>query len=475
MTTFYFYDLETSGFNPREARVMQFGGQRTDMNLEPIGEPHNFFIKLSEDILPDPDAVLVTGITPGKTQADGITEAEFLKTFHKEIATDGTIFVGFNTVRFDDEFMRFMQYRNFYDPYEWQWQDGKSRWDLLDVVRMTRALRPEGIKWPFDSSGVPSNKLTDLTAMNKLDHTDAHDALNDVMATISLARLLRQKQPKLFDYLLRLRDKKELAKFVKQNPVFLYTSGKYSSEFEKTTLVATMSKHPTRQGVLVYDLRQDPEPFLTMTPEQLVEVWRWQEDPEALRLPVKTLQFNRCPAVAPPSVLDTSSQERLHIDIALANQRKEQVTSEAFVKNILKAQEIMDKQQQAQFFAAEQMVDAQLYDKFLSDTDRRALPLVRGADPKELNDLTDKFTDERLKTLLPLYKARNHSKTLTAKEREDWEEYRIKRLMSGGDESRSTRYFARISQLRALGQITKEQESLLAELEQYGRKLLPSK
>jgi len=149
--TLYFYDLETSGFNPREQRIMQFAGQRTDLGLKPIGEPHNILIALSEDILPDPDAILITGITPQQTIAEGISEAEFLKIFNSEVALPGTIFTGYNTIRFDDEFMRYSHYRNLYDPYEWQWRDDRSKWDLLDLVRITRALRPEGIKWPFDS------------------------------------------------------------------------------------------------------------------------------------------------------------------------------------------------------------------------------------------------------------------------------------------------------------------------------------
>ncbi|HZM64600.1 MAG TPA: exodeoxyribonuclease I, partial [Candidatus Saccharimonadales bacterium] len=175
--SFFFYDLETSGFNPREARIMQFAGQRTDLELRPIGEPVNELIKMTADILPDPDAVLITAITPQQTLADGYTEAEFLHRFTEQVATPGTIFVGYNTVRFDDEFMRALHYRNFYDPYEWQWQDDRSRWDLLDVVRMTRALRPDGIAWPFDIHGKPTNRLELLTGLNKLNHEAAHDAL----------------------------------------------------------------------------------------------------------------------------------------------------------------------------------------------------------------------------------------------------------------------------------------------------------
>src|SRR5665213_4460728 len=221
-SSFFFYDLETSGFNPRGARVMQFGGQRTDLELKPVGEPVNVLIKLTPDVLPDPDAVLVTGITPQQTLADGVSEAEFLRLFYEEVVLSGTIFVGFNSIRFDDEFMRFLNYRNFYDAYEWQWQDGRSRWDLLDVVRMTRALRPDGIQWPFAPDGKPANRLEFLTKVNKLDHFSAHDALSDVQATIAVAALLRDKHQELFDYLLTMRDKKKAAGLVQQGAPFVY-------------------------------------------------------------------------------------------------------------------------------------------------------------------------------------------------------------------------------------------------------------
>src|SRR5476649_2087312 len=97
---FYFYDLETSGFNPRGARIMQFAGQRTDMNLQPIGEPDNLLIKMTADILPEPDAVLIHGNTPQKTIAEGISEAEFAKYLATKVFTPDTIAVGFNNIRF---------------------------------------------------------------------------------------------------------------------------------------------------------------------------------------------------------------------------------------------------------------------------------------------------------------------------------------------------------------------------------------
>lgn len=268
--TFFFYDLETSGINPREQRIMQFAGQRTDLSMNPIGDPFNILIKLTEDVLPDPDAILVTGITPQQTIDDGLTEVEFLKLFHKEITLPGTIFVGFNTVRFDDEFMRYLHYRNYYDAYQWHWQNGCSRWDLLDLTRMTRALRPENIMWPVDSEGKPTNRLELLTSINNLDHQNAHDALSDVRATISVAKMLNERQPRLFKYLLKMRDKNEVERLVKSGDRFVYSSGKYSGDFEKTTIAVYLADNP-KSGALVYDLRFDPTPWLNMPANQLVE------------------------------------------------------------------------------------------------------------------------------------------------------------------------------------------------------------
>ena len=263
--SFFFYDLETSGLNARGDRIMQFAGQRTDENLEIVGEPVNILVKMSEDALPSPGAIAVTGITPQQTLMDGLKEADFCKYVIEEIFVPDTIALGYNTVRFDDEFMRAILWRNFYDPYEWEWKDGRSRWDLLDVVRMTRALRPDGIKWPFNEDNKPTNRLELLTKLNGLEHMHAHDALSDVYATIAVAKMIRKKQPEIFNFLLKNRDKKEVQKYVNldNKRPFVYTSGRYESKFNKTTVVfpLTTGRHG---NILVYDLRYnlgelDPE------------------------------------------------------------------------------------------------------------------------------------------------------------------------------------------------------------------------
>ncbi|MCX6728109.1 MAG: exodeoxyribonuclease I [Candidatus Saccharibacteria bacterium] len=477
--SFYFYDLETSGINPRESRIMQFAGQRTDLDLNPIGEPHNILIALSDDILPDPDAILITGITPQHTVAEGTTEADFLKTFEEEIATQGTIFVGYNTIRFDDEFMRYTMYRNMYDPYTWQWKDDRSRWDLLDVVRMTRALRPEGITWPVDGAGKPTNRLELLTAQNGLDHAHAHDALSDVNATIDLAKLLRSHQPKLFDYLLSIRDKKSVKELVESGKPFVYCSGKYANEYQKTAVVIRLADHPQKSGALVYDLRFDPTEFQAMEIDQLVDAWRWQppEDrrEDAPRLPIKTLQFNRCPAVAPLAVLDPDSQSRLQIDIDMIQANRDKLAGDAdFSKKVLGALAILDAEQQKRFAEEPKTVDAQLYDGFMSDKDHSLMQDIRSAKPDDIGSYAEKCHDQRLKKLVPLYKARNYPRKLTIDERRVWETHRADYLMAGGAESRLAKYFERIKTLSAKPDLTDTQKFLLEDLTLYGQSIVPS-
>jgi len=472
--TFYFYDLETSGLSPREGRIMQFGGQRTDMDLNPIGEPHNILIRLTEDILPDPYAVMVTGITPQQTLQDGISEADFLKIFAEEIAKPATIFVGYNNVRFDDEFVRFLHYRNFYDPYVWQYKDERSRWDLLDVSRMTRALRPEGIIWPQDKDGKPTNRLELLASVNGLDHASAHDALSDAQAVIEVAKLIKAKQPKLFKFLLEMRDKQKIAKLVETDQPFVYTSGKYPGEFQKTTLAVMLAKHPKRAGALVYDLRYDPSELSNLTVDQLVEAWRRRWDDPGLRLPIKTLQYNRCPAVAPLGVLDEASQKRLGITKATVASHLQKLRDQGdLVARVLKAVGIMDEQQALKFADEEQAVDAQLYGGFFSDGDRLLCEQVRKEQTLDASTLQTKFHDKRLKELLPLYKARNFSTSLTTSERAAWDQHCHDYLFTGGDNGHAARFFAKLEELKQQPKLSDAQRYVLEDLRLYGESLIP--
>ena len=427
--TYFFYDLETSGLNARDDRIMQFAGIRTDENFEPIGEPYNLLVAISDDTLPSPGALMVTGITPQKTLEEGYSEADFCKILSEEIFTPDTCVVGFNNIRFDDEFIRYTLWRNFYDPYEWAYKDGRSRWDLLDVVRMTRALRPDGIKWPVDTEGKATNRLELLTKANGLNHEKAHDALSDVEALIAVTKLIHDKQPQLFDYLLKLRDKNEVKKLVSLNDKqpFVYVSGRFDSAFNKATVALPVA--PAANGnVLAYDLRYDPETFIGLDEKALAAkifaTWEERKAEDFARLPVKVLQYNRAPAVAPLGVL---SQEDGWAKISLdqATVEKHRATLLAHPDFAVKLSSIFERKKD---FKPSDDPEAQLYDSFVADRDRLRAESVRNATREELKALDPKFDDSRLKAIYPWYKVRNFPGSATNDDRASYEAHRAERL-----------------------------------------------
>lgn len=426
--TFFFYDLETSGLSARDDRIMQFAGIRTTLDLEPIGEPYNLLVALNDDTLPSPDALMVTGITPQQTVAEGYSEAEFAKILMKEVFTPDTIVVGFNNIRFDDEFIRHLFWRNFYDPYEWSWKDGRSRWDLLDVVRMTRALRPEGIEWPV-VDGKATNRLELLTKINGIDHLKAHDALSDVEALISVTKLIKQKQPQLYEYLFKMRDKKAVKELVNldDKQPFVYVSGRFDGEYHKATVAFPLTSG--RNGAVVtYDLRHDPTPFLDMPLPQLEKIfyasWEERKKDDFQELPIKELQYNRAPAVAPLGVLaQEGGWERIGLDEAtIAKHRKILLSSPSFAENV---RTLIERRPE---FKKAVDPEAQLYDSFLPDQDSLAVEKIRYARPEDLADLHPSFIDERLDPLLLHYKARNFPRSLAEDEVRSWEQWRADRL-----------------------------------------------
>lgn len=429
--SFYFYDLETSGLNPRSDRIMQFAGQRTALDFNPIGEPQNILVQLADDTLPSPSAVMVTGITPQATLLDGMPEHEFCRYFIEEIATPETTILGYNSVRFDDEFMRYTLWRNFYDPYEWQWADGRSRWDLLDVVRLTRALRPEGIKWPVTPEGYSTNRLELITKLNGIEHAHAHDALADVVALIEVTKLIKQKQPQLFDFLYNLRNKREVAELVNVEVPrpFVYASGRYPGVFEKTT-VAYPVKLDENGAVFVYDLRYNLDELLAGEERARAEgkidfnkPWREREPWEKNYFPIiKKLQYNRCPAVAPLGVLEKENGwEKIKLSKELIEEN---------LQSLLRHPELIERVTEASKREFPPSIDAEsaLYDGFLDDQDRILCSAVRNNLAEDLTHFRPSFSDERLPDLLLHYKAKSFPNSLDDDEAQKWEQYRVERL-----------------------------------------------
>ncbi|RMH12295.1 MAG: exodeoxyribonuclease I [Gammaproteobacteria bacterium] len=429
--TLYWHDYETSGTDVRRDRPIQFAGIRTDLELNVIDEPMQIFCRLSPDVLPDPQACILTGISPDTFQTQGLREAEFIHRIHAELSVPGTIGVGYNTIRFDDEITRFCLYRNFHDPYEREWKNGCGRWDIIDMVRLCRALRPAGIEWPNDDEGIPTFRLEALSAANGIGHEEAHQAISDVRATIDLARLIREKQPRLYDFVFRLRTRKALSQWLEANQqsAVLHASRMFPSRYCGVSMVIPMMTQPgNRNGIIAIDLRADPEDLLNESAETLRQrLYSTTETLEAenvSRPALKTIHLNKCPVLAPVSALSDDACERIELDRKQCRLHLEKIAAHREL--------ILDKL--TEIFSAsyqedvDQDVDQALYSGFFLDTDKFRMQRVRDSQPEQLSELEGSFDDWRLNELLFRYRARNWPETLSRSEKQEWKDFCRKKL-----------------------------------------------
>ena len=478
--TFYWHDYETFGADPSRDRPVQFAGLRTDFDLNVIGEPLVIFARPADDFLPHPEACLVTGITPQQALAEGVPECEFIRQIHTELAQPGTCGVGYNSLRFDDEVTRYTLYRNFYDAYAREWQNGNSRWDIIDMVRATYALRPEGIEWPLREDGLPSFKLEQLTAANGISHESAHDALSDVHATIAMARLVRDRQPKLYDYVLQHRSKQavlEQLDIPAMKPV-LHVSGMFGAARHNIALIVPLAMHPdNRNEVICYDLSADPAPLVELSPAKIAEhlYTRAADMPQGVERPgLKTLHINRCPILVTAKMADPATAERLGIsgDVCRANlaalREHRGRDPQAFEK---KMQSVYSGRKYEPITDPDRM----LYGGgFFSANDKRIMERVLATEPAALAGQSFVFEDPRLPEMLFRYRARNYPETLSSEERSLWEEYRFARLTEpeAGASICMDEFHTLIETLQDDENLTAGKRAVMEQLLEYGESLL---
>ncbi len=473
--TLYWHDYETFGIDTARDRPVQFAGVRTDEDLNIIGEPLNIFSRPAPDTLPHPISAVITGITPQQALEQGMPEAEFIARIHEELSQPGTCGVGYNSLRFDDEVTRNTLYRNLYDPYLREWKDGNSRWDIIDMVRACHDLRPEGISWPRrEDADRPSFKLEELTVANGIGHEQAHDALSDVYATIAMAKLIKDKQPKLFDFCYRLRRKKEVLKYLdlKDLTPILHTSGMYGSDYGNTRMVVPLCAHPTnKNSVIVFDLAQDPQMLLELSAKKLAERLYTPnaELPEGVERPaLKQILINKCPVISPTSTLTGDAAKRLNIDLMHCQKNRQAV---------LAARKELQKKI-AEIFAPREYepktdTDLMLYGGgFFSDGDKRHMTAIHNTAPDELAGQSWSFDDQRLPEMLFRFRARNYPETLTAEEQAQWMEHCRARLFEGeAGHMTFEAFYAELEEQRVEQGEEESKLQILNEVEAFGREL----
>lgn len=431
--SFFFYDYESFGVNPATDRPAQFAGIRTDEDFNIIGEPIMFYCRQTNDYLPSPEAVLVTGITPQLCNEQGLAEPEFAEKILAEFSKPNTCVIGYNNIRYDDEMTRYTFYRNFIDPYEYSWKNGNSRWDLLDLVRATYALRPDGIEWVYDDEGLPSFRLELLTKANGIAHENAHDAMSDVYATIAMAKLIKQKQPKLFNYFFQNRGKntlKEKLDLLNMTPL-VHVSGMLGNARGNTTLIVPLAWHPTNQNaVIVCDLTGDIDNLLNLPVEQLRQDLYTKKTALLAQgkspIPLKLVHINKCPILAPANTLLPETAQRLGIDRTICTENLARLRAVPSIRN--KVSEIFNEKPPLEVTSN---VETELYNDFFSPQDKNNMAILRQLSPEQLANHGLVFTDPRIEKLLFHYRARHYFRTLSRAEQVKWQKYRQQKLEHG--------------------------------------------
>ncbi|MCD2451394.1 exodeoxyribonuclease I [Methylicorpusculum oleiharenae] len=469
--TLYWHDYETFGIDPQWDRPVQFAGVRTDYDFNTVDDPLVIYCKPSDDYLPDPESCAITGITPQIALENGVNEAEFIARILERLLVSNTCVLGYNSIRFDDEVTRNTLYRNLYDPYQREWQNGNSRWDLIDVVRSCYALRPEGIEWPLDDAGSPVFRLEVLAQANGIQHQAAHDALSDVYATIALAKLIRQAQPKLYQFLFENRSKKAASNLIKlgSNELLLHISGRYAAAKKCAAVILPICEHPANpNGILVYDLSVDPEPLLELTPEEIKQrifVANDQLASGVARIPLKTIHLNKCPVLAPIKALRPSDATRLSIDLGVCLKNAERIISSKSL--IGKLNQVFAK------YANDNVPtdpDLMIYSGgFYSPNDKQLMQKIHSLQPKDLGSTHFPFKDSRLKEMLFRFRARNYPDTLSIAEMDCWRKFCYQKLVQPKDSHRIgfDAYFEKILKLSGDGLLDQRTSE---DLTRYGLK-----
>lgn len=463
--TFYWHDYETFGRSARFDRPSQFAGIRTDADLNEVGDPLMVYCQPGPDLLPEPEAVLLTGILPQTCAEQGLLEPAFAAAIERELATPGTVGLGYNTLRFDDEFTRFLLWRNLYEPYAREWQNGCGRWDLLDLVRACYALRPEGLEWPLGADGRRSFKLELLSQANGLLHEAAHDALSDVRATIALARLIKSRQPRLWDFAFKLHKKDAVwAEIGSQPRPLLHVSGMYGVDRGCLALVWPLGMHPRNKNeLIVWDLSADPTELFDLRPEAMRERMFTPADrlPEGVsRLPIKTLHANKSPFVC--SSLQTLRPARaaeLGLDVEACLRNAALLEGRTGSLAGLWPEVFQPPEPQ------ELEPTADLYGGFVGDADRRLLLQARQLSPADLAARVREgrmvFSDPRLDGLLWQYRARHQADFLSDEEKARWQLELAERLHRRGRVTLAA-YLDRLDALQEQHEDERSQELLAA-------------
>lgn len=482
--TLFWHDYETFGIDPQLSNVAQFAGIRTDLDLNILEEKIDIICRPTLDRLPSPEACMVTGISPMTNKIKGMNEVSFFQRINKELGRDGTCGIGYNNISFDDEVTRNGLYRNFIDPYQREWKNGCSRWDLLNVLRIVDAIKPNTFIVPTDKeTGKKVFKLDQLSLANGIEHENAHDALADVIATIEMAKIVKEKEPELFDLLFKQRNKAGIegrlfepkSGWGAENKIIFKPFVMADSFFGGDQKFIEVLYPISTKGTDLYciKLTKEIDQILNLDSDDLKEaLYKKKEDMQEgeLRIPLHTLRTNKCPIILPVSMITKEIAENLGID---GNQLRTNIGK--IKANFSEIQQKIVKVFGTPFKADDDLdVDQQIYNGFFSNNDKSRFEEIKKTESIYLLDYLkenkSKFEDKRIEEMLFRYICRNFETDLDDETLQKWDEFCKNRILDGVYSLTFDQYFEKLEILKEEHKENESKLKLLKDLTLFGEK-----
>ncbi|MGQ2943699.1 MAG: exonuclease domain-containing protein [Blastomonas fulva] len=379
---FVFYDTETTGTSTSFDQILQFAAIHTDDNLNEI-DRFEIRCRLMPHIVPSPGALCVTRISIEQiTDPTLPSHYEMICAIRAKLAAwSPSIFTGWNTLSFDEHLVRQALYQSLHSPYLTN-MAGNCRIDILKIAQAASVLMPGAIIVPTGDNGKPTFRLDQLAPANGFAHTNAHDALADVEATIHVARLIRDNAPALWADAIQLSEKAAVAAFLDAEPSFVLTESYYNRPYQFA--LTKIGYDPGNAGsVLALSLTIDMNQLRAMTDEELAA--RLARSPK----PVRRIRTNAAPTLQPLSEYD-------HFDDVAAGdllERAYRIQADAeFCARLIRLSAKQD-------WPASEFVEEQIYSGFVNRADENRMAAFHQAAWEDRPAIVDGFADGRLLAL----------------------------------------------------------------------------
>lgn len=385
--SFVFYDTETTGTDRVFDQILQFAAIRTDEDFQEL-ERFNIRCQLLPHVVPSPGAMRVTGITVAQLLSSELpTHYAMVRAIHEKLLSwSPSLFIGYNSVYFDEHLLRQAFYQTLHGPYLTN-TGGNCRADALRMLRATALFAPNTITIPMDETGAPSFKLDRVGPANGFDHSSAHDALGDVEATLHLCHLMSERAPELWSTFVRFTLKAAVLDHVANEEIFCLADffGGVPYSWIVTQIGPSTSR---RSDVLVFDLAVDPDELRPLPPDELAG--RLAQFPKAVR----RLRTNASPIIVPVEMAPDIAMAK-PLDAVELERRSNSVRNDTdFCERLITAFEGTTDEREPW-----PHVEQQIYDAFISDADERLIDVFHRVPWEQRLPLLDEFEDARLKQL----------------------------------------------------------------------------